>query len=71
MSAIPNYVMQGAALSTHLCDKLDKISRDFLWGTTQEKKKMHMVGWNKIIKTKEEGGLGLSGSKGKEYSPSS
>ena len=27
MSAIPNHVMQGAALPNHLCDKLDKINR--------------------------------------------
>ena len=44
MSAIPNYVMQGAALPTHLCDKLDKISRDFLWGLSNEKRRMHLVG---------------------------
>ena len=30
MSAMPNYVMQGTALPVHLCDKLDKMSRDFL-----------------------------------------
>ena len=30
LSTIPNYAMQGAALPSHLCDKLDKISRDFL-----------------------------------------
>ena len=55
MSAIPNYVMQGEALLIHLCKKLDKINRDFLWGS--EKKKLHLVGWSKIIKPKEKGGL--------------
>ena len=30
MSAIPNYVMQGAGLAMHVCEKLDKINRDFL-----------------------------------------
>ena len=65
LSTIPNYVIQGAAFPSHLCDKLDKISRDFLWGTTQEKKKMHMVGWSKIIKIKEEGGLGIQAAKAK------
>lgn len=59
MPAIPNCVMQGLALPIHLCDKLDKISRDFLWGSSQGKNKMHLVGWNKIIKSKEEGGLGI------------
>ena len=65
MTAIPNYVMQGAALPTHLCDKLDKINRDFLWGSSLEKRKLHLVGWNKIIKSKEEGGLGIQEAKAK------
>ena len=30
MSAIPNHVMQGAVLPVHVCEKLDKINRDFL-----------------------------------------
>ena len=47
-------LVKSIMLASHLCDKLDKISRDFLWGTTQEKKKTHMVGWNKIIKPKDE-----------------
>ena len=59
MVAIPNYVMYGVALPVHLCEKIDKINKDFLWGTTTEKKKLHLVGWNKIIKPKEEGGLGI------------
>ena len=59
MAAIPNYVMQGRVQPVHLCEKLDKVKRDFLWGTTSEKRKMHLVGWNKIIKTKENGGLGI------------
>ena len=44
MSTIPNYVMQGAALPMRLCDKLDKVSRDFLWGSSQGKSKMHLAG---------------------------
>ena len=65
MSAIPNYVMQGAALPVHVCEKLDKINRDFLWGSTNEKRRMHMVGWNKIVKSKEEGGLGIQEGRAK------
>ena len=30
MSAIPNYVMQGLALLVHLCEKLDRVNRNFL-----------------------------------------
>ena len=65
MSTIPNYVMQATALPTHLCDKLDKINRDFLWGSTSEKRRLHLVGWNKIIRSKEEGGLGIQAAKSK------
>ena len=36
MSAIPNHVMQGAVLLVHICKKLDKTNRDFLWGSTNE-----------------------------------
>ena len=32
MFAIPNYVMQEEALPIHLCEKFDKIKRDFLLG---------------------------------------
>ena len=59
MAAIPNHVMQGVALSSHLLEKLDKINRDFLWGSSMEKKKFHLVGWSKVNSPKEEGGLGI------------
>ena len=59
MVVIPNHVMQGVALLNHLCEKLDKINRDFLWGSSTEKKKLHLVGWSKIIRPKDEGGLGI------------
>ena len=59
MAAIPNHVMQGVALRSHLCEKLDKINRDFLWGSSTEKKRLHLVAWSKVIKPKEEGGLGI------------
>ena len=65
MTAIPNYVMQVAAFPMHLCDKLDKINRDFLWGSSPEKRKLHLVGWSKIIKSKEKGGLGIQAAKAK------
>ncbi|XP_075659165.1 uncharacterized protein LOC142629055 [Castanea sativa] len=65
MSAIPNHVMQGAALPIHVCEKLDKINREFLWGSTNERRKMHMVGWSKIVKSKDEGGLGIQEARAK------
>jgi hypothetical protein len=62
-SAIPNYYMQIFALPSKVCLELDKLNRNFLWGSTSEKKKMHMVGWKKVCRPKKEGGLGLSCAK--------
>ena len=59
MSIIPNHIMHGAILPAYDCEKLDKINWDFLCGSTNEKRRMHMVGWSKIVKSKEEGGLGI------------
>lgn len=59
MNAIPNYVMQGEALPAHLCDKLERINKDFLWCSTIEKRSLHLVGWTIVVKSKEEGSLDI------------
>uniref|UniRef100_A0A2N9FE83 CCHC-type domain-containing protein n=1 Tax=Fagus sylvatica TaxID=28930 RepID=A0A2N9FE83_FAGSY len=58
-SAVPAYYMQSTALPSSICTTLDRINRNFLWGSSEEKKKMHMVGWDKICRAKSLGGLGL------------
>lgn len=56
----------GHVCSSKLCDARDYTpSRDFLLGTTREKKRMHLVGWNKIIKPKEKGDLGIQATRAK------
>ena len=45
-------------LSRAICaKKLDKVNRDFLWSSSLEKRKLHLVGWNKVIRSKAEGGV--------------
>lgn len=53
------------ALPAHLCDKLDRINRDFLWDLTAEKRRLHLVGWIKVVKSKVEGGLGIQAIRAK------
>ena len=65
MAAILNHIMQGVALLNHLCEKLDKVNRDFLWGSSMEKRKLHLVGWNKVIRPKAEGGHGMQVARAK------
>lgn len=65
ISTIPSYVMQGCILLPRVLNSLDKINRNFLWGTTELVKKMHMVNWKKVTKPKAKGGLGLQEAKGR------
>ena len=65
LSAIPAYVMQGCKLPTHILNNLDKISRNFVWGSTEEHKKLHMVGWGKVTKPKCRGGLVIQEARGR------
>lgn len=58
-STILSYSMQTMHFPTHVCDKLDHINMNFLWGDTPEKKKVHLVNWHKVCKNKDFGGLGL------------
>ena len=57
--AIPNYVMQGTLLPSKVCKEIDCANRTFLWGSTPEKRKMHLVNWDTITWPKDHGGLGI------------
>ena len=37
----------------------DRLSRNFFWGSTESKKKLHLISWRKSTNPKKEGGLGL------------
>lgn len=58
-AAIPAHVMQCSHLSARILDGIDRVNRNFLWGSFEATKKVHWVGWQKVVKSKEEGGLGL------------
>lgn len=60
---VVEYYMQCQALPTKVCDVVDKIIRDFLWGLMEEKRRMHMVNWNTVTLPKDLGGLGLHSMK--------
>ena len=51
------------AMPPKVCDVVDKIIRDFLWGLMEEKRRMHMVNWNTVTLPKDLGGLGLHSMK--------
>ena len=68
MRAIPAYIMQCNLLLGKVLDgieSIDRVNRNFLWGSTEEKGTMHWVGWKKVTRAKEERGLGLQTTKGR------
>ena len=63
--AIPAYIMQSNLLPGKVLDGIDKVNRNFLLGSTENKGKMHWVGWRMVTRPKDERGLGLQTAKGR------
>ncbi|KAG8363550.1 hypothetical protein BUALT_Bualt19G0034200 [Buddleja alternifolia] len=57
ISTMPFHVMHTVLFSPGTCNSLDKINRTFLWAGDGNTRKLHTVGWSKIIQGKEVGGL--------------
>lgn len=60
LNVIPVYTMQYFTLPASMCNIIDKIQRDFLWGSTINRKRMHYVFWDTCTLLKANVGLGLS-----------
>ena len=54
---IVEYNIQCCALPAKVCLALDKLHRDFLWGLTEEKRKVQLVNWSTVILPKDRGRL--------------
>ncbi|KAK9984570.1 hypothetical protein SO802_034095 [Lithocarpus litseifolius] len=65
LATIPAYVMQCAHLPRKILDGLDRVNRNFLWGSLEAARKIHWVGWHKVTKPKDRGGLGLQTARGR------
>ncbi|KAK9273205.1 hypothetical protein L1049_018012 [Liquidambar formosana] len=62
MSSLPYYYMQCVALLESTCKQLDRLNKDFLWGSTMNKRKIHLLNWNTVTKSIKMGGLGIKKS---------
>ena len=49
LSTISNYAMQCASLPGKVTQNIDRLCRNFIWGSTENnKKKLHLINWKKI-----------------------
>ncbi|CAN1743715.1 Putative ribonuclease H protein At1g65750 [Linum perenne] len=59
LASIPAYSMQTSVLPVTTCEAIDRLIRNFVWGSTDETRKVHLIVWERICTPKDDGGLGL------------
>jgi hypothetical protein len=59
IEAIPIYPVMTTLLPKSSLDTIQRLQRGFIWGDSDQGKKYHAVGWNKITQTKDNGGIGI------------
>ncbi|KAF7812935.1 ribonuclease H [Senna tora] len=59
ISAVPLYYMQHSSIPIGITKEIEKIERGFLWGSTNEKRKMHQLSWSTVCMPKDAGGFGI------------
>lgn len=45
LSAIPIYAMQSTVIPKGICNEMEKIIRNFVWGNTKDKRGINLVKW--------------------------
>ncbi|GJW10715.1 RNA-directed DNA polymerase, eukaryota [Tanacetum coccineum] len=60
LSSLPLYYMSSFKVPKGVLSKMESIRRNFFNGVENAEKKMSLIGWNKILASKKNGGLGVS-----------
>ena len=53
--SLPTYFFSLFTIPMHVANKIERLQRDFLWRDS----KTHLVGWDKVCASLENGGLGV------------
>ena len=59
LSSIPIYYLSCFRCPKSVIHWIEKIQRDFLWNDSIEKRRYHLVRWEKVCKATGQGGLGI------------
>lgn len=63
LGSLPTYYFSLFLAPNCVLDLLEKIRRNFLWGGSDEKRKISWISWDRIVDEKENGGLGVGSLK--------
>ncbi|XP_061367553.1 uncharacterized protein LOC133310607 [Gastrolobium bilobum] len=59
LAAIPSYQMQSCKLPLMVCENMEKLQRNFIWGDKENVRRYHPINWNIVTSPKLHGGLRL------------
>nr|KYP61675.1 Transposon TX1 uncharacterized [Cajanus cajan] len=59
LSALPTYFLSFYKAPTGILSRIESIFKSFLWGGKKDHRKIHWLSWERVCRSKEEGGLGL------------
>ena len=59
ISSLPTYYLSLFTILQHVADRLERIQRNFLWGSSNDVFKFSLVAGEKVVWPVEVGGLGI------------
>ncbi|PNY12420.1 ribonuclease H [Trifolium pratense] len=59
IEAVPVYTFMSAKVPKSVLDDIERLQRQFIWGDTDQKRRHHAIGWEKLTVPKRMGGLGF------------
>ncbi|GMI82239.1 hypothetical protein HRI_001893200 [Hibiscus trionum] len=59
LAAILVYFMQTCSLPKRVCSEIEKILRQFIWGSSSTARKISLINWDSLCQPIEHGGLGI------------
>ncbi|KAM1022440.1 hypothetical protein ACFX2A_044452 [Malus domestica] len=57
--ALPNYAMSCFKLPIGVCRDVERAIRNYWWRSNEQRKGIHWISWDRLIKQKKAGGLGF------------
>jgi hypothetical protein len=59
LSNLPTYFLSLFPIPSSVANRIEKLHQDFLWGSTGEEFKFHLVNWSKVCSPISNGSLGI------------
>lgn len=58
LQSLPTYAMGIFRFPVGLIEELNQVIRNFWWGDEYDRRRMHWMSWEKMVRPKSQGGVG-------------